>query len=72
MKKNNLEKDKMALPPPRQSFKILDSLEPGASLLLPLAAYNSLGAALTFRRRRYGAIFRRALQDNGVRVWRIS
>jgi hypothetical protein len=62
----------VALPKPRQSFQVLDSLQPGESLLFQLSAYDSLCTAITFRQRRDGTRFTRKMDCGGVRVWRVS
>ncbi len=57
---------------PMLNFKMLDALEPGESVLLDLCYYDSLGACLGWRRRRYGKTFRRRVEGTGVRVWRLA
>jgi hypothetical protein len=54
------------------NFRMLDVLEPGESVLLDLCYYDSLGACLGWRKRRYGKTFTRRMEKNGVRVWRLA
>jgi hypothetical protein len=53
-------------------FKMLDVLEPCESVLLDLSFYDSLGACLGWRKRRYGKTFTRKVEGHGVRVWRLA
>jgi hypothetical protein len=57
---------------PMLNFRMLDVLEPGESVLLDLCYYDSLGACLGWRKRRYGKTFTRRMEKNGVRVWRLA
>ena len=67
-----MTKSNVALPKPRQSFLILDSLNVGESLLFLMSSYNSLSPAITHRQRRDGKKFMRRMDGKGVRVWRVS
>jgi hypothetical protein len=57
---------------PMLNFKMLDALEIGEDVLLDLMYYDSLGACLGWRKRRYGKTFRRRVEGNGVRIWRLT
>lgn len=57
---------------PRNSFKMLDGLEPGESVLLPMDRYDSLSMCIMFRQRRDNKKFARRLDGAGVRVFRTA
>ena len=65
-----IEKD-IPLPEARNSYLILDDLQPGESVAFPLANYLCVNRAYCYRQRRDGRRFARRIEGTMVRVWRI-
>jgi len=67
--KVEIEKD-IPLPAARNSYLVLDDLQPGESVTFPLANYLCVNHAYCYRQRRDGRRFTRRIEGATVRVWR--
>jgi hypothetical protein len=60
------------IPKPRTSYSSLDTMQVGESVTFPRSAYDSISVCTAFRTRKLGFKFRRKMEGDSVRVWRIS
>jgi hypothetical protein len=63
-------KKKIPIPKERNSYTILDSLNPGESVTFPLGEYLCVNHAYCYRQTRDGKKFRRKKEGTKLRVWR--
>jgi hypothetical protein len=56
--------------PERNSYAVLDDLEPGQSVAFPIVDYHTVIRCYSYRQERDGKKFRRKREGTKLRVWR--